>query len=454
MKTFTLLLLSTLLWSYSPAQITFEEHILAENQYGYDTLTADLDDDGDLDLIISKSPGEIDWYRNTDGLGNFSEPIPIGAGSKIFTEDLDGDGDLDVLARDSYNIIWFENTDGQGNFGTQQIITTNAFVTDSVYAEDLDGDGDIDVIAVNGYIDPFNLGSVHWYENDGAENFSNGIIIGSNAFAQNVEAADIDGDGDMDICIANGSNWISHSVRWYENTDGMGTFQFVSIISAELGSDVKIKMTDLDGDGDPDVLVLPFGNQMIWYENTDGLGTYSTSHVFGEGYMNDLHVNDLDSDGDMDVITSLHDSSPFGGIVWYENTDGLGTFGSQQSVTTGSGPYGPICSGDLDGDTDIDVVGVINGQDRFAWYENNLILGNTEFASSQFSIFPNPATDQFTIQLDAASELERINIYNNLGQLVHSTSQMTVDTSALSSGLYYVEVITNKGKATEKLILK
>ena len=96
--------------------------------------------------------------------------------------------------------------------------------------------------------------------------------------------------------------------------------------------------------------------------------------------------------------------------------------------------------------------GVDSGHVRV--FDLSAILSTDANTFVQFYLYPNPATNQFTIQLDAASELERINIYNNLGQLVHSTSKMIVDTSAFSSGLYYVEVITNKGKATEKLIIK
>lgn len=69
-------------------------------------------------------------------------------------------------------------------------------------------------------------------------------------------------------------------------------------------------------------------------------------------------------------------------------------------------------------------------------------------------MYPNPATDQFTIQLDKDSELEIVNIYTNLGQLIHTTSENFVDTSTFSSGLYFVEVFTNKGKATKKLIIE
>jgi hypothetical protein len=212
--------------------------------------------------------------------------------------------------------------------------------------------------------------------------------------------------------------------------------------------------TDLDGDGDQDILAS--GSEcVIWFENTDGLGTYGPAHIIGEeSYFQGIQADDIDSDGDTDVIASWNDGNLEGGIIWYENI-GPGTFGPKQTIIFTSdywAGYFSIYTGDFDNDTDIDVFGGLS--DKFSWYENNLILGNTEFAASQFSIFPNPTTNQFTIQLDMDSELERINIYNNLGQLVHSTSVPVVDSSNLSSGMYYVEVITNEGKATKKLIIK
>ena len=74
----------------------------------------------------------------------------IGATS-VYAADLDNDGDMDVLSAsyDDSKIAWYEN-DGSGNFGVQQIITTVADAAASVYAADLDNDGDIDVLSASG----------------------------------------------------------------------------------------------------------------------------------------------------------------------------------------------------------------------------------------------------------------------------------------------------------------
>tara|TARA_R110002049_G_C8965100_1_gene547045 strand:- start:431 stop:691 length:261 start_codon:yes stop_codon:yes gene_type:complete len=71
-----------------------------------------------------------------------------------------------------------------------------------------------------------------------------------------------------------------------------------------------------------------------------------------------------------------------------------------------------------------------------------------------FSLYPNPAKTQFTIQLENSNILENAKIYNNLGQLVLTSQRHVVNTSTLSSGLYFVEIETNKGKASKKLIIE
>ncbi|MBK9461508.1 MAG: VCBS repeat-containing protein [Sphingobacteriales bacterium] len=70
----------------------------------------------------------------------------------VYAADLDNDGDMDVLSASSGDdkIAWYEN-DGSGNFGTQQIITTDANGATSVYAADLDNDGDMDVLSASRY---------------------------------------------------------------------------------------------------------------------------------------------------------------------------------------------------------------------------------------------------------------------------------------------------------------
>ena len=69
----------------------------------------------------------------------------------VFAADLDGDGDMDLASASNGDnkIAWYENTDGNGTFGSQQIVSTSADGADSVFAADLDGDGDMDLASAS-----------------------------------------------------------------------------------------------------------------------------------------------------------------------------------------------------------------------------------------------------------------------------------------------------------------
>ena len=82
------------------------------------------------------------------------------------------------------------------------------------------------------------------------------------------------------------------------------------------------------------------------------------------------------------------------------------------------------------------------------------LLSNEESTITQFELFPNPAKDILNIQLQQGVLLENINIYNNLGQFIQSSKELIVDISDLSQGVYFIEVNTNQGKSSKKLIIE
>ncbi|WP_026755727.1 T9SS type A sorting domain-containing protein [Sediminibacter sp. Hel_I_10] len=359
---------------FSFGQIGFEENVITgpSNSVAspYSVFTADLDGDGDMDLLsASADDDKIAWYENIDGQGNFSSQkiITTNADSarSVFAVDIDNDGDVDVLSASLSDdkIAWYENTDGLGSFGSQQIISTNANFAISVFAADLDSDGDIDVLSASREDD-----KIAWYENiDGQGTFGSQQIISLNANgAESVYAIDIDNDGDIDVIS---SSVYDDKIAWYENIDGLGSFSSENIISTTING-ARIISADLDGDNDNDVVFASeFDDTVGWFENLDGLGDFGTQQNIATNIdgAKSVFAIDIDNDGDIDVLSSSETENK---IVLYKNTNGLGNFGGEQVITDQANEAQFVFAEDLDNDNDNDVISVSREDDKIAWYKN------------------------------------------------------------------------------------
>jgi hypothetical protein len=84
-----------------------------------------------------------------------------------------------------------------------------------------------------------------------------------------------------------------------------------------------------------------------------------------------------------------------------------------------------------------------------------ILLGATEFRDDSFTIYPNPVRDEIHVKVETNISLQRVTIYNMLGQLVKNiavSDASNIDVSNLNNGTYIVEIISNRGKACKKLI--
>jgi hypothetical protein len=325
----------------------------------WSVFAADVDGDGDLD-VLSASPGDdkVAWYENQTLHRSAVFPeqsviSTVAAGARsVFAADVDGDGDLDALSAsgDDDKIAWYANTDGAGSFGTQQIISTAANYAISVFAADVDGDGDVDALSASVFDD-----EIAWYQNtDGAGSFGTQQIISTAVNqARSVFAADVDGDADLDVLSA---SYLDDKIAWYENTDGAGGFGAQHVISTAADGPEDVLAADIDGDGDLDVLSASFeDDKIVWYQNTDGAGSFGTQQIISTAAnaARSVFAADVDGDGDLDALSASHIDAK---IAWYENTDGAGTFGAQQVISTAADGGFSVFAADVDGDGDLDAL--------------------------------------------------------------------------------------------------
>jgi hypothetical protein len=399
-----------------------------------DVKWADLDGDGDLD-VLSASSGEapIAWYENVDGDGVFGKQQVISSTAaspfSVFPADVDGDGDLDVLsaAMWDHEIAWYENTDGNGAFGRKQVIATNLWKPRSVFAADLDGDGDLDVLSTSMGNDDELPSKIEWYENiDGNATFRAGQIIAIDVdrSAASVYAGDLDGDGDMDVLSA---SRFDNKIAWYENTDGQGTFGGQRIITTSAEAAVSVSVADLDGDGDLDVLSASEGrpfqestpSKIAWYENLDGNGAFGGQRIIATGRHGETttRADDIDGDGDLDVVASISNR-----IVWFENVEGHGTFQQEHPIAEiTAGIVRATDLGDVNGDGHVDVLAAIyapGGVDVIGWYQNPQSQGSFGELREVVPKLADGAFSSYAADLDGDGDLDVIAALERDGMIV------------------------------------
>ncbi|MDP8240375.1 MAG: choice-of-anchor D domain-containing protein, partial [Candidatus Hatepunaea meridiana] len=302
-------------WWKNDGSENFTEHIIEGDFDGAVSVYAtDVDGDDDIDVLgTAYLADDITWWEN-DGNENFTEHTIKGDFNDawaVYATDVDSDGDIDVLgsAKNSHNITWWEN-DGSENF-TEHTINGNYGGASSVYATDVDGDGDIDVLGAASGAD-----DITWWENDGSENFTEHTIDGDFDGAYSVSAIDVDGDGDIDVLGAASS---ADDITWWEN-DGNENFT-EHTIDGDFDGARSVYATDVNGDGDIDVLGAA-GNpdDITWWENdgTPANGGWTEHTIAGDfDLANSVYATDVDGDGDVDVLGTAYNADD---ITWWENT--------------------------------------------------------------------------------------------------------------------------------------
>ena len=338
---------------------------------------ADMDGDDDTDVVGVANYTFMAWWENADGAGtvwNGDRFVVFSGAQAAFAADVDGDGDMDLLgAGDAANeVAWWENALGDASSWIKHVIGVDFHGADSVCGEDMDRDGDIDALGA-----AYDDGAITWWENlDGSgTNWVERPVSLEFWSAFHVRAADVDGDGDMDVL---GAALISaKDITWWENIDGYGVSWSEHVINGEFDGATSVHAADVDGDGDTDVLgAARYDNLMTWWENVDGSGRVWTEQTIDEAYdgANSAIGIDFDRDGDIDVLGAGIFADE---VSWWENDGGQGTNWAKHVVGTEFDTAWAALPADIDGDGHLDIVASTGYDYETSWWENRVEVFST-----------------------------------------------------------------------------
>jgi hypothetical protein len=195
-------------------------------------------------------------------------------------------------------IEWYENNGASPPGFTVRRISTGFVDGASVNAADVDGDGDQDVLAVDASLD-----RVYWYENSGTHppTWTQRTITAAADDPFAVFPADLDGDGDVDVLSASESD---NTVAWYENSGARPPVWTRRVITSQAPRAIAVFAADLDGDGDVDVASAATGDEIAWYESNGASPPSFTRHFLSSRCHGPASVFGarLDPDADVDLV--------------------------------------------------------------------------------------------------------------------------------------------------------
>jgi hypothetical protein len=344
-------------------------------------VTGDIDGDGKPDLVsINYYDGTVSIYRNTATnasltASSFSAPIVLsipGAANNLFglaLGDLNGDGRLDILVtgHNLNQISIFQNISSPGgltagSFASRVSIPVSGS-PDAVAAADIDGDGKVDIITANRGA---NTISILRNVGTGGTIAPSSLLVsfasGPSPFGLGV--VDLDGDGQLDLATVN-QRGASRSVSIFRNISTAGNCSLAPSVDLPNSCGAEaMALGDLDGDGKQDIVIGCYNGQVLSvYRNTSTAGNLNTNSFAsivqfnGGSHIHSIAIADLNGDSKPDVTLVSEAPSQ---LSIFQNTSAPGSFtisslAPRIDFSTGDNPVG-ISIDDLDGDSRPDLV--------------------------------------------------------------------------------------------------
>ncbi|MFC1607248.1 FG-GAP repeat domain-containing protein [Candidatus Latescibacterota bacterium] len=332
-------------------------------------ITGDLNGDGYEDAIVGGRVGPLVWYE----WPSWKKHVIADGGYATVdgeTGDIDGDGDLDVIMG---GIVWYENPGSSADSasGRWKSHRVADHPTHDVEVGDLDLDGDLDIVTRDQSEFRHDAGNeIHVWIQTGTDSWTEQVITCPHG--EGIKLTDLDRDGDLDIVTGG---------IWYENTDRSLSDGWPVHTFATFHKNAAVQTVDFNGDGRIDVVLAPSELRgqyyhISWFEapSDPKSGGWTEHAVTGEieCVVHALEVADVDCDGTSDIIAAeMHQGDDPDKVSVYLNNNEGRSWTEQVISTKGSHL---IRIADFGNDGDIDIIGANHGGSfqQVEYWENRI----------------------------------------------------------------------------------
>ncbi len=373
--------------SSTPISPCVEHQVAGGIDSPYAAVVADLNGDGFNDIVCGSGTddGVLAYYGSSAGTWTFqlvSDSTPSAIGLSV--ADFDGDGLLDIASCADTEVHLFYNSGGTVPAWTLDVPGSGYQTLHDVDAVDMDLDGDQDIVVAD-----YDADRLFWLRNDGSS-WTDLTINDEIDYPCKPHAADIDGDGNMDVAC---SAWLGEKIMVYYGSGGGEPLWTPQTVDPACVAAHGTRACDIDGDGDVDILGASINASCLYLYRNVG-GTVPSWEREDMGIISGtamVRIGDIDGDGDQDATASSWGNA---GVAWWEN-DGAGVF-QQHLIKSGGQATSWSIAGDLDNDGDLDVLAVRFQQGSLYWYEVTEFLPSGWMESSILDTDSSPCWSSFS----------------------------------------------------------